>query len=129
MEKRKCGKLFCLVEEKKSRKIENIVYINWLICPCYIINKKYIYFYSLNDIKICITHKFLLFFFIITYNINFIGNKNCIVLTLLGRKTWATKFWIYKFNKLYILGRKDLVKIVGNIIILDRKLILLSQRF
>ena len=39
MEKWEGGKLFCLVE-KKSGKIENVVYINWLLYPCYIIGKK-----------------------------------------------------------------------------------------
>ena len=39
MEKWEGGKLFCLVE-KKSGKIENIVYINWLLYPYYIIDKK-----------------------------------------------------------------------------------------
>ena len=28
------GKLFCLVGEKDG-KMENVVYINWLLCPCY----------------------------------------------------------------------------------------------
>ena len=32
-------KLFCLVENKSER-IENVVYINWLLYPCYIICKK-----------------------------------------------------------------------------------------
>ena len=50
MEKWEDGKLFCLVE-KKSVRIENVVYINWLLFPCYIIGKKYIYLYSLNNIK------------------------------------------------------------------------------
>ena len=39
MEKWEGGKLFCLVE-KKSEKIENVVYINGLLYPCYIIGKK-----------------------------------------------------------------------------------------
>ena len=39
MEKWEGGKLFCLVE-KKSGKIENVVYINWLLYHCYIIGKK-----------------------------------------------------------------------------------------
>ena len=39
MEKWEGGKLFCLVE-KKSGRIENVVYINWLLYPCYIIDKK-----------------------------------------------------------------------------------------
>ena len=33
------GKLFYLVE-KKSKMIENVVYINWLLYSCYIIGKK-----------------------------------------------------------------------------------------
>ena len=39
MEKWEGRKLFCLVE-KKSEKIENVVYINGLLYPCYIIGKK-----------------------------------------------------------------------------------------
>ena len=39
VEKWESGKLFCLVE-KKSEMIENIVYINWLLYPYYIIGKK-----------------------------------------------------------------------------------------
>ena len=39
MEKWEGGKLFCLVE-KKSRRIENVVYINKLLYSCYIISKK-----------------------------------------------------------------------------------------
>ena len=38
-EKWEGGKLFYLVE-KKSGRIENIVYINWLLYPCYIIGKR-----------------------------------------------------------------------------------------
>ena len=50
MEKWEDWKLFCLVE-KKSERIEKVVYINWLLYSCYIIGKKYIYLYSLNNIK------------------------------------------------------------------------------
>ena len=50
MEKWEGGKLFCLAGEIKGR-IENVIYINWLLYPCYIICKKYIYLYSLNNIK------------------------------------------------------------------------------
>ena len=39
VEKWEGGKLFCLVREKNGR-IENVVYINWLLYPCYIIGKK-----------------------------------------------------------------------------------------
>ena len=39
VEKLEGGKLFCLVE-KKSGKIKNVIYINWLLCPYYIICKK-----------------------------------------------------------------------------------------
>ena len=39
VEKCESGKLFCLVE-KKSERIENVVYINWLLYLCYIIDKK-----------------------------------------------------------------------------------------
>ena len=39
VEKWEGGKLFCLVGEKKG-KMENIIYINWLLYPCYIIDKK-----------------------------------------------------------------------------------------
>ena len=39
MEKWEGGKLFCLLE-KKSERIENVVYINWLLYSCYIIDKK-----------------------------------------------------------------------------------------
>ena len=39
IEKLEGGKLFYLVEEK-SKKIENVIYINWLLCPYYIICKK-----------------------------------------------------------------------------------------
>ena len=39
VERWKGRKLSCLAEEKKER-MENIVYINWLLCPCYIIYKK-----------------------------------------------------------------------------------------
>ena len=39
MEKWKGEKLFCLVE-KKSERIENVIYINRLLYPCYIISKK-----------------------------------------------------------------------------------------
>ena len=56
MEKWEGRKLFCLVE-KKSGRIENVVYINWLLYPCYIIGKKYIYLYSLNNIKF--TNKYI----------------------------------------------------------------------
>ena len=50
VEKWEGGKLFCLVGEKKGR-IENLIYINLLLYHCYIIYKKYIYLYSLNNIK------------------------------------------------------------------------------
>ena len=33
------GKLFCLVGEKNGR-MENVIYVNWLLYPCYIIGKK-----------------------------------------------------------------------------------------
>ena len=33
------GKIFCLIE-KKSEMIKNVVYIYWLLYPCYIIGKK-----------------------------------------------------------------------------------------
>ena len=39
VEKWENGKLFCLVGEKNGR-MENVVYINWLLCPYYIIYKK-----------------------------------------------------------------------------------------
>ena len=39
VEKWKSRKLFCLVKEKSER-IENVVDINWLLYPCYIICKK-----------------------------------------------------------------------------------------
>ena len=39
VEKWKGGKLICLVENKSER-IENVVYINWLLYPYYIICKK-----------------------------------------------------------------------------------------
>ena len=39
MEKWEVGKLFYLVGEKK-RMMENIIYINWLLYPYYIIGKK-----------------------------------------------------------------------------------------
>ena len=39
VEKWEDKKLFCLVE-KKSEMIENVVYINWLLYPYYIIDKK-----------------------------------------------------------------------------------------
>ena len=35
VEKWEGGKLFCLVGEKNGR-MENVVYINWLLCHCYI---------------------------------------------------------------------------------------------
>ena len=44
------GKLFCLVGEKNER-MKNLIYINWLLYPYYIISKKYIYLYTLNNIK------------------------------------------------------------------------------
>ena len=44
------GKLFCSVGKKKGM-MENLIYINWLLYRCYIIGKKYIYLYSLNNIK------------------------------------------------------------------------------
>ena len=71
------------------------------------------------------------------------GNKNYTVLTLLGRHSlkkkkklcweekrgmWATKFWIYEFNKLYTLDRKDL-KSWATSSKMWAKLILLSKRF
>ena len=39
VEKWEGGKFFCLVEEKSGR-IKNVVYINWLLYPYYIICKK-----------------------------------------------------------------------------------------
>ena len=33
------GKLFCLVGEENGR-MENVIYVNWLLYPCYIIGKK-----------------------------------------------------------------------------------------
>ena len=39
VEKWEDGKLFCLVGEKKER-MENVIYVNWLLYPCYIIGKK-----------------------------------------------------------------------------------------
>ena len=39
VEKWEGGKLFCLLE-KKSEMIENVVYINWLLYTCYIIDNK-----------------------------------------------------------------------------------------
>ena len=39
VEKWEGGKLFCLVGEKKGM-MENVIYINWLLYPCYIICKK-----------------------------------------------------------------------------------------
>ena len=39
VEKWEGEKLFCLVGEKK-RMMENIIYINWLLYPYYIIGKK-----------------------------------------------------------------------------------------
>ena len=39
VEKWEGGRLFCLVEEN-SRRIKNVVYINWLLYLCYIIRKK-----------------------------------------------------------------------------------------
>ena len=72
VEKWEGEKLFCLVGGKNGR-MENLIYINWLLYPCYIISKKYIYLYSLNNIKLTtssllqntyislsITHTFLL---------------------------------------------------------------------
>ena len=50
VEKWEGGKLFYLVGEKK-RMMENIIYINWLLYPYYIIGKKYICLYLLNNIK------------------------------------------------------------------------------
>ena len=32
-------------ENRKNGKIKIVIYINWLLCPCYIIGKKYIYLY------------------------------------------------------------------------------------
>ena len=40
VEKWEGRKIFCLVGEKKWR-MENVVYINWLLCPCYIIVGKW----------------------------------------------------------------------------------------
>ena len=75
MEKWEGGKLFCLVEEKNWR-MENVVYINCLLCPYYIIYKKQIYLHSLNNIKIKTnTYTFILLFFIIIYNLKFMDNK------------------------------------------------------
>ena len=72
VEKWEGGKLFCLIREKKGM-VKNLIYINWLLYSCYIIGKKYIYLYSLNNIKfttssllqnthisLSITHTFLL---------------------------------------------------------------------
>ena len=44
VEKWEDGKLFCLVGEKNGR-MENVVYINWLLYPYYIIylRNRYIY--------------------------------------------------------------------------------------
>ena len=39
VEKCEDEKLFCLVGEKNGR-MENVIYINWLLYPCYIICKK-----------------------------------------------------------------------------------------
>ena len=39
VEKWEDGKLFCLVGEKKGM-IENVIYIDWLLYPYYIIGKK-----------------------------------------------------------------------------------------
>ena len=39
VEKWEGGKLFYLVGERKGM-MENIIYINWLLYPCYIIGKK-----------------------------------------------------------------------------------------
>ena len=39
MKKLKDEKFFCLVGEKK-RRMENVIYINWLLYPYYIIGKK-----------------------------------------------------------------------------------------
>ena len=76
VEKWESGKLFCLVGEK-NRRMENVVYINWLLCPCYIIHNKYIYLHLLNNIKINTNrYIFILLFFIIIYNFKFMGNKN-----------------------------------------------------
>ena len=50
VEKWKDEKLYCLVGEKKWR-MENLIYINWLLYSYYIIGKKYIYLYLLNNIK------------------------------------------------------------------------------
>ena len=38
VEKWEGGKLFCLIEEK-NRRMKNVIYINWLLYPCYIICK------------------------------------------------------------------------------------------
>ena len=39
MKKLEGEKFFCLVREKK-RRMENVIYINWLLYPYYIIGKK-----------------------------------------------------------------------------------------
>ena len=39
VEKWEDGKLFCLVGEKKGR-MENVIYVYWLLYHCYIIGKK-----------------------------------------------------------------------------------------
>ena len=39
VEKWKGGKFFCLIG-KKSERIKNVVYMNWVLCLCYIIYKK-----------------------------------------------------------------------------------------
>ena len=39
VEKWEDRKLFCLVGEKKGR-MKNVIYVNWLLYPCYIISKK-----------------------------------------------------------------------------------------
>ena len=39
IEKWEGGKLFCFVGEKNGR-MKNVIYINWLLYPCYIIGKK-----------------------------------------------------------------------------------------
>ena len=60
VEKWEGGKLFCLIREKKGM-MKNLIYINWLLYRCYIIGKKYIYLYSLNNIKFTTLSLFLVF--------------------------------------------------------------------
>ena len=76
VKKQKDEKLFCLIGKKK-RRMKNVVYINRLLYHYYIMYKKYIYLYSLNNIKINTNlYIFILLFFIIIYNFKFMYNKN-----------------------------------------------------